>query len=516
MADYGQFLLGDTGTYFQGLAASATTPTANMVVNLDSGYIIQQKQVDQSAYGSLPTNTLSVMQLGRSVSGAVTLSTSGLSSGQSRYALIQAGFIQSDAIRAGDPDGGVLPYININNPTQPFNGPNNSGTPQNTVRQSICDISVVYGDPATTGSEVPPSPSSGYVAVWLVDLSFGQTQITNGEILNPNAVPGSAAQPLYNGILHTHHQGILGQAPQIVLDAGSTQEVQGHLPTANMVASSATGAVACMYSGSGDPNGSVAGNNDVNGASDVYWDNSGKKFWVCDTTGNSSTAHWTDVSNSGVTSHPFNSINTQIFASSGTYTPTANTRFIRCRTVGGGAGGGGSSFSSHSGSSNSGGGGGGGAGGTAEGWTDITLITTPVTVTIGAGGVAGTSGANGTFGGNGGDTSFGSYLIGNGGAGGQPGQSGAYGIGGSGGGASASVITSIGINGGAGGSAGNNTGGTGGNSTLGGGGYAAFTSSGAAQNGGYYGGGGGGAAFMPGQAGTGHAGVVIVEEFIGP
>ena len=46
-------------------------------------------------------------------------------------------------------------------------------------RQASITISVVYGTPASTGSEAPPNPASGCVPLYLIDLSYGQTAITN-------------------------------------------------------------------------------------------------------------------------------------------------------------------------------------------------------------------------------------------------------------------------------------------------------------------------------------------------
>jgi hypothetical protein len=513
-------LLGQTQTVVSNLIASPTSPTS-LDLNLTTGFIMQLVPVDTTAYGSLPANTQTVMQLGISTATGVTLSTAGLSAGQSMYALIQATFTQIDAIRPGDPNGGVLPYINVNNPTQPFNGPNNSGTPQNTVRQGVCTISVTYGNPATTGDETPPSPSANNVGLFLVDLTYGQTVITSGEILNPNNVEGAEQTPVLAGLLNAHHQGFLGQAPQIQLslDGDSPQEVQGELPVINMVASNTRGAVSAFISGSGDPNGTQAGNNDVNGASDMYWDNVGMTLWVCDTTGDSSGAHWTEAGATAPTGHPFQSINLQVFASSGSYTPTTNTRYIRATVVGGGGGGGGGAYSILSGSSNSGGGGGGGGGGVVPIETAIGNITSPVTVTIGTGGTGGAGAPNnsstGTNGGSGGNTSFGTYAVAYGGGGGV--QATAYGQGGAGGLGTftGSGIQGIVAGGNAGGISGNDNAGSGGGNAYGGGGIGGTGLSHNGTAGNAYGGGGGGGYYTGGAGANGANGLVLIEEFIG-
>ncbi|EKJ2863680.1 tail fiber protein, partial [Escherichia coli] len=102
-------------------------------------------------------------------------------------------------------------------------------------------------------------------------------------------------------------------------------------------------------------------------------------------------------------------LNTRVFTSSGTYTPTPGTKRIRVTITGGGGGGGGCKAASNNETFF---GAGGGAGGT------IISIMTPTQnsypVTIGAGGAGGVSATNGTSGGN----SVFASLIAPGGAGG--------------------------------------------------------------------------------------------------
>jgi hypothetical protein len=104
----------------------------------------------------------------------------------------------------------------------------------------------------------------------------------------------------------------------------------------------------------------------------------------------------------------FSSINVQTFTSSGTYTPTAGTKYVWARMVGGGGGGGGATTSALSAGS------GGGNGEYSEGVFSAATIGASQTVTIGAGGV-GNSASGGS---NGGTTSLGSLLTSVGGTGG--------------------------------------------------------------------------------------------------
>jgi hypothetical protein len=227
-------LTGQTTTVVTGFAATATSPTS-LLINLSSGRIYQQSALDANNYGALPSDASIVQQQGFAAAQSLTLSTSGLTSGQSRWALIQAVFSQQDVVRTGDPTGGVLNYFDTANPSQWFQGPNGDGQSQPTERQATVSISVVYGTAATTGSEVPPNPSSGNVPLYLIDLAYGQTAITQGDILVagpsvgtnvPNNYPYA---PFLAGLLNSHHNGTPGQAPKINL----ATEVQGQLPTAN-------------------------------------------------------------------------------------------------------------------------------------------------------------------------------------------------------------------------------------------------------------------------------------------
>ncbi|EKR5136122.1 carbohydrate kinase [Escherichia coli] len=198
-------------------------------------------------------------------------------------------------------------------------------------------------------------------------------------------------------------------------------------------------------------------------------------------------------------------VNTRVFTSSGTYTPTPGTKRIRVTITGGGGGGGGCQAISNNETFF---GAGGGAGGT------IISIMTPTQnsypVTIGAGGAGGVSA---TYGINGGNSLFAS-LIAPGGAGG--GKSGVTNTnGGNGGVPSTGGINIIGGNGGDGQSGNIGVSGEGGTSYWGGGGRAG---AGGGVSGKAYGSGGGGA-YDAGYSGTsmtggkGAAGICIIEEF---
>ncbi|MCF7407724.1 tail fiber protein [Escherichia coli] len=198
-------------------------------------------------------------------------------------------------------------------------------------------------------------------------------------------------------------------------------------------------------------------------------------------------------------------LNTRVFTSSGTYTPTPGTKRIRVTITGGGGGGGGCKAASNNETFF---GAGGGAGGT------IISIMTPTQnsypVTIGAGGAGGVSATNGTRGGN---SVFASLIAPGGEGGGKVGVTNTNG--GNGGVPSTGDIRITGGDGGDGQSGNIGVSGEGGTSYWGGGGRAG---AGGGVIGKAYGSGGGGT-YDAGYSGTsmtggkGASGICIIEEF---
>ena len=198
-------------------------------------------------------------------------------------------------------------------------------------------------------------------------------------------------------------------------------------------------------------------------------------------------------------------VNTRVFTSSGTYTPTPGTKRIRVTITGGGGGGGGCQAIS---SNETFFGAGGGAGGTVI--TILTPTQNSYPVTIGAGGAGGVSATNGTSGGN---SVFASLIAPGGAGGGKVGVTNTNG--GNGGVPSTGDIRITGGNGSDGQSGNTGVSGEGGTSYWGGGGRAG---AGGGVSGKAYGSGGGGA-YDAGYSGTsmtggkGAAGICIIEEF---
>jgi hypothetical protein len=233
------------------------------------------------------------------------------------------------------------------------------------------------------------------------------------------------------------------------------------------------------------------------------------------TTANSALAA---TNSSGTLAMRLFSVVTQVFTSTGTYTPTAGMLYCIIECIGGGGAGGGAAATGAGTTSCAGGGGGGEY---ARGVFSAATIGVSKAVTIGAAG----TGNSGATGGNGGNTSVGSTNISaNGGSGGITG-------------AAAATVQALGGAGGTGGTGGdfrtpgsvggwaisNLTpgfilGGSGANTQYGSGGNAITTTATTGNAGAGYGAGGGGATNYTSQSastgGAGTKGVVIVTEFV--
>lgn len=271
-----------------GLTATQSSP-ASLVINIAGGRIYMSATLDPTPYGSLQADSEVLFLQGELQEVTpLTFDVSGMTPGQKRYALVEAQFAYQDIVRPDDPSNGILPYFNAANPSQPLNGPGGSGTAQPTERDTTITLKIKYGTIATAGSEVPPYPDTGWIPVWLVDLSEGQSQIFTSEMLYPgpwitNAPSDYPEVPWIFGFLNKHHVGHAGQAPQIDL----TSEVQGVLPLGNLPVTSTTGAITTIRFGAGTPSGHVAGS-----IGDLYFDTTDAALYVCTATGTSSTATW--------------------------------------------------------------------------------------------------------------------------------------------------------------------------------------------------------------------------------
>lgn len=173
-------------TFATGLAVTPDSP-ASMRVAVAPGDIYALSSLDTSAYGSLAADTAhQVVKQGINLDTTFLTLTAPGTAGQSVNYLIQA------ALSEADTGAVVLPYYNSSNPAAAYSGPNNSGSSQATKRVVTVALQAKAGAAAATGTQVTPTPDSGFIGLYVVTVANGQTTITAGNI---SAYPGAPVIP---------------------------------------------------------------------------------------------------------------------------------------------------------------------------------------------------------------------------------------------------------------------------------------------------------------------------------
>ncbi len=254
-----QLLLGGAPTVGFGFGASVQT-VPNMTINIAAGQILTFAPVDYSNNAAFPADTRMILHSGYADEQTLTFNNSALTAGQSQCFLVQAVFAQQDIIRVGDPDNGVLPFVNSANLLEPFAGPNNNSGTLPTLRNGFANVQIIAGSISSSGSPTVPAPTTGAIGLWVVTLHFGDITITSGML---SQYPNS---PIIAGLLNSHHSGGAGQAPKIDV----TKEITGIVPFPNLPVSNPSpaavggvvvvaGAIAIVYQINVNPNGNLAG-----------------------------------------------------------------------------------------------------------------------------------------------------------------------------------------------------------------------------------------------------------------
>jgi len=159
-----------------GLACTPTLPPS-MSVTVGPGTITQLAVIDALPYGSLPADTTDPMlKMGINIEPVGFVLTAPSTSGQSANYLIEAAFQESDVNPV------VLPYYNAASPSQPYSGPANSGTAQNTLRTQTVQLQMKAGTPAATGAQLTPPVDNGWIGLYVVTVTYGQTSISAANI----------------------------------------------------------------------------------------------------------------------------------------------------------------------------------------------------------------------------------------------------------------------------------------------------------------------------------------------
>ena len=206
-------------TFVSGLNCVATTPTADLNVHVQRGSICQLATTDGTAYGSIASDSLALYKQGINRTTTDFAITPPATAGYSQNYLIEAQLLESDATPI------VLPYYNAATPSSPYSGPANTGVSQNTVRTQRVSLQLKAGVPFATGAaQNVPSTDSGWVALWIVSVANGQTQITSANIA---MAPGA---PFIGGLLTLAQRRLTGPLNLYVSTLGSDSN-NGLLPT---------------------------------------------------------------------------------------------------------------------------------------------------------------------------------------------------------------------------------------------------------------------------------------------
>lgn len=170
-------ILGASSNIVNGLAVVPTGP-ASLSVNVNAGEIYSLQNVDNTAYSSLPADTTDTV-----VKQGIQLQPANLSCPAPTTAGFSINYLIEATYQDNDTGSVVLPYYNASNPSQAYNGPNNSGTAQATNRQGKVVLQAKAGTAATTGTQTTPAVDAGYVALAVVTVANGQATITSGNIV---------------------------------------------------------------------------------------------------------------------------------------------------------------------------------------------------------------------------------------------------------------------------------------------------------------------------------------------
>lgn len=420
-------------TYVHGLACTPSSP-ASMVVNVAAGQIYSLQNIDGTAYSSLPADTThSILKQGYVLDAQQFTLTAPSTAGYSINYLIQVTY--------SDVDGGstVLPYYNASNPSVAWNGPNNSGTAQYTVRQGICTVSLKAGVAATTGTQVTPTPDTGCTGLYVITVAQGATTVTAGNIVTYANAPflpqgGIVAGIQQNSMKYAADTGVANAYAAQFTPAIPTLidgvRVVFKAKTANTGPSTFAangGSAYPLYSHAHQAlqGGEIA----VNGLVEVEWNSTLTAWVLCGNSGGSLPVLAGTQPNHAINLFQLQTRtpNQQTFTSSGSFTVPDGVTTLYLSGCAGGGGGGGGGGNPTTGSSG-GGGGGGGAGNIAINQSVTVVPGQTYTVTIGArgngganSGLSSSDGKNGTAGGT---TSFGSLLTLSGGGAGLGGVSG--------------------------------------------------------------------------------------------
>ena len=170
------------GPLVDGLRCQPTVPSS-MQVTVGPGSVLVSSQVDASSFGTLPPDTSNLVKMGINTGSSLFTLTAPSLSGQSINYLIEASFLEQDAVPV------VLPYYNAANPAQGLAGQGNNGAAQNTRRLQSVALQLKGGAAANTGTQSTPPADPGWVPIAVITVNAGQTTVEAVNITVPSAAP---------------------------------------------------------------------------------------------------------------------------------------------------------------------------------------------------------------------------------------------------------------------------------------------------------------------------------------
>ena len=180
-----------------GFVCTATS-SPSMSLVFGSGAIGQMSVVESAPLSTdLPADTTDpLMKVGINVSAQSIAFTAPGTAGQSQCFVVQGQMQEADTTPV------VLPYYNAATPAIPFAGVGNSLVAQNTLRTQRATLQVVSGTPTTTGSQVAPAVTGGWVGLYIVTIANGTTTLTPGAnvVTHPAAPFARVFLPAASGV----------------------------------------------------------------------------------------------------------------------------------------------------------------------------------------------------------------------------------------------------------------------------------------------------------------------------
>lgn len=166
-----------TDPVVDGLTCSATTPPS-MQISIAPGSITQLSVIDTLGYGTLAADTVRpLVKMGITTSATLFTLVAPSVPGQTNTYLVQATFQETDISPV------VLPYYNAANPSQPFSGPSNAGTPQSTLRAQAVELQLKLATSSSGGATPLPPVDSGWIGLYAITVHYGQTAVANTDIV---------------------------------------------------------------------------------------------------------------------------------------------------------------------------------------------------------------------------------------------------------------------------------------------------------------------------------------------